>query len=145
MAFPRVPPAEAHRMVLEDGYTHLDVRTVAEYEAGHAAAAYNIPLMVHDPATGMMRPNTRFVEEVRACFPPGTPLLLSCRSGGRSARAAAMLLENGYTDVVDQRAGWDGERDMAGRIVTPGWLSEGLPIEDGEGGERGYAALAAKA
>jgi rhodanese-related sulfurtransferase len=131
-------------MVTEEGYTHLDVRTVDEYLAGHPAGAYNIPLMVHDPATGMMRPNTRFLEEVRASFPPGTPLVLSCRSGGRSARAASMLLERGYTSVVDQRAGWDGERDMSGRVVTPGWRSQGLPAETGVGGERGYRARAGK-
>ena len=33
----RIAPAEAHRRITEEGWTHVDVRTVAEFEAFTAA------------------------------------------------------------------------------------------------------------
>jgi rhodanese-related sulfurtransferase len=94
-----------------------------------------------DPATGGMRPNTSFVAQVRAHFSEDEKLVLTCKSGGRSARAAALLVEAGFQSLVDQRAGWSGECSLTGQIVTPGWISAGLPVSQGDGGERGYAAL----
>lgn len=138
MSFPRITPQEALDLVENQGYTFLDVRSVPEFEAGHPAGAHNVPLMHKDVATGQMRPNTNFLEDVQARFPADTKLVIGCQAGGRSARAAALLLESGYSDIVDQRAGWGGERDMAGRIVTPGWEAAGLPTETGDGGERAY-------
>lgn len=144
MSFRRVPPAEAHRLATEGGYKLVDVRSVPEFEAGHPAGAFNIPLMHRDPATGQMRPNPAFVAEFKAVFKPQEPLLLSCLSGGRSARAAQQLVEAGYTDVVDNKAGWGGEKDLSGRLVSKGWEAEGLPTEKGPGGDRSYAALTRK-
>ena len=44
-----------------------------------------------------------------------------------------VLLEAaGFVAVVDQRAGWDGERGPFGEVVTPGWKRAGLPTEEGE-------------
>lgn len=94
--------------------------------------------MVVDPATGMRRPNVRFVDEVRERFGVDARLVLSCQSGGRSARAAALLVDAGFTDVVDQRAGWGGERAPGGKLHTPGWKDAGLPLAEGEDPERGY-------
>lgn len=114
------------------------MRTVPEFEAGHPAGAYNVPLLVMDPATGMRRPNVRFADEVRERFGVEARLVLTCQSGGRSARAAALLLEVGFREVVDQRAGWGGERAPGGRLQTPGWKDAGLPVAEGEDPERGY-------
>lgn len=144
MSFPRVTPAEARRLVDEEGYRLLDVRSVPEFQDGHPAGSFNIPLMHLDPATGGMRPNTSFVEDVKACFQPGDKIVLSCKSGGRSARAAGLLLESGFQDIVDQRAGWMGERTPAGKLLTPGWVEAGLPVEEGDGGERSYASLTSR-
>lgn len=131
-------PEEAHRLVEEEGYRLLDVRTVDEFEAGRPAGSHNVPLLVVDPATGMRRPNVAFVDEVSERFGVGARLVLTCQSGGRSARAAALLLEAGFTDVVDQRAGWGGERAPGGKLRTPGWKAAGLPTATGEDPDRGY-------
>ncbi len=144
MAFRRVPPGEALELVRDHGYRLVDVRSVPEFTAGHPAGAWNIPLMHRDQATGQMRPNTRFVDEVKLAFTPGDKLVLTCLSGGRSARAAALLQEAGFPEIVDQRAGWGGERDASGRVLTPGWQDAGLPVEGGDGGERGWAAITRK-
>jgi rhodanese-related sulfurtransferase len=44
-------------------------------------------------------------------------------------RAAEMLQEIGYTQVVDMQGGFDGERDAAGRLSVTGWKDSGLPVE----------------
>ena len=119
MTLRRVAPAEAQEMMENDGYVYLDVRSVPEFEAGHPRGAYNIPLLHMGPFG--MTPNPRFVETVQRTFSPQTRLILGCKAGGRSLRAAAMLLESGYTDVVDQRAGFDGHGE-------PGWRAVGLPV-----------------
>ena len=88
-----------------------------------------------DPAESWrhMHPDDRpaFVAAMRARFPKDARVVLGCKSGGRSARAAALLEAEGYTAVLEQRAGWDGERGPFGEVVTPGWKRAGLPIEEG--------------
>jgi len=53
-----------------------------------------------------------------------------------------LLLADGYTDIVDQRAGWDGARDPFGQLSEAGWGPEGLPSETGQPDGRSYATLA---
>ncbi len=135
----RVSPAEAQQLV-EQGWTFLDVRSEPEFADEHPAGAFNVPLM-HMGPTGMT-PNPDFVAVVEASFAKDAQLVLGCRSGGRSLRALQMLQQRGYANLVDQRAGFEGARDAFGGNVEPGWKPAGLPTERGDGGERGYAALA---
>ncbi len=58
----------------------LDVRTPAEFEAGHARNAVNIPV----------QELARHVDEV-----PNGPLLIICRSGVRAQKAYGMLVSSG--------------------------------------------------
>lgn len=67
------------------GATLLDVRTREEFASGHVKGARNIP--VQELATR--------IGEV-----PRGAVVVYCRSGGRSASAAAMLKSQGY-DVTD--------------------------------------------
>lgn len=120
MPMRRVGPREAHELVSRDGYVYVDVRSVPEFEAGHPEGAYNIPIL-HMGAFGMQA-NAEFLDVVRRTFPPGTGLVLGCKAGGRSLRAASMLQAEGYANVVDQRAGYDG---VPGE---PGWAPAGLPV-----------------
>jgi rhodanese-related sulfurtransferase len=62
-------------------------------------------------------------------FAKDAPLILGCKTGNRSARAAAALTAAGFTRVFDQSRGWDGRRGTFGETVEPGWLREGLPVE----------------
>ncbi len=135
----RVSPQEAQALIAE-GYVYVDVRTEAEFAEGHAAGSYNVPLM--HVGGGAMTPNARFREVMRARFPLDAKLVVGCKAGNRSLRAATTLLAEGYTDVVDQRAGWDGVRDPFGKLTEPGWGPAGLPSETGQPDERSYAALA---
>ena len=124
---PRHSPKDAHALITEQGYTHVDVRSEQEYAAGHPAGAINVPLMFAGP--GGMSPNPDFLRMMTALFPKDTKLVLGCRSGARSLRAAEMLSGAGFSAVVDQRAGFEGPKDPAGRPIEPGWAACGLPVE----------------
>jgi len=122
----RISPQEASER-LTAGYTYLDVRTEEEFAEGHPAGSVNVPFAIM--SDGVMTPNPEFLEAVNARFAKDAKLVVGCRSGGRSLRAARALLEAGFTDVVDQRAGWDGARDPFGQLTEPGWSRVGLPAE----------------
>ena len=139
MTVQRVSPHEADRLVRDEGYAYLDVRSVPEFEAGHPTDAYNVPIM-HKTGAGM-EPNHDFMEVVTAVFPKDTKLVLGCRSGNRSLRAAQQLLAAGYEYVVDQRAGLAGARNAFGQLEEPGWEAAGLDMATEPHPERHYGAL----
>jgi rhodanese-related sulfurtransferase len=141
MTVKRVSPQEADVLVREEGYVYLDVRSIPEFEAGHPARAYNIPLL-HATPSGM-RPNGDFMPVVLAVFPKDTKLVIGCRSGNRSLRAAEALMSAGFGDVVDQRAGMDGARNPFGQVEEPGWESAGLEVSIDAQPNRTYEALSA--
>lgn len=114
----RITPAEAAAK-MEEGYVYLDVRSAPEFETGHPKGAYNIPLM-HAGRFGMS-PNPRFMEEVAKTFSKETKIVVGCKSGGRSVGAVGLMEMAGYPDLLEQRAGFDGN----GR--EPGWRQTGLP------------------
>ncbi len=45
----RVSPEEALGLMQNEGWAYLDVRSVAEFEQGHPAGAYNVPLTHMNP------------------------------------------------------------------------------------------------
>jgi rhodanese-related sulfurtransferase len=94
---PTVPADE----VPEDAVV-LDVREVDEWVHGHIDGATHIP-MGDVPAR---------LDEV----PDGDPIYVACRVGGRSARVAAWLNENGY-DAVNI-AGGMGHWEALGRPMV---------------------------
>lgn len=143
MATRRVSPKEAQELIEREGYVYVDVRSVPEYEGGHPSGSYNVPVAHASP--GGMQPNPDFVRVMEASFPKDAKLVLGCMSGNRSMRAAGALEQAGYTDVVDQRAGWGGAKDPFGRVTEPGWSAAGLPTATGPDAERGYDALKKKA
>ncbi|HSN82724.1 MAG TPA: rhodanese-like domain-containing protein [Polyangiales bacterium] len=143
MTVKRVSPVEADRLVREDGYVYLDVRSVPEFEVAHPAGAYNVPYL-HATASGM-QPNPDFMAVVESFFSKDSKLVVGCRSGNRSLAAARALLQAGFTQVVDQRAGLDGTRNAFGQVLEPGWESEGLEIATEPEPYKTYAALLARA
>jgi len=137
----RVSPGEADALIKEEGYLYVDVRSVPEFDAGHPAGAYNIPLL-HAAPSGM-RPNADFMSVVFAVFSKDARLVLGCRTGVRSLRAAQALVEAGFEHIVDQRAGFHGVRDPFGRLREAGWQSAGLEVSFEAQPERTYEALSA--
>ncbi len=139
---PRVSPAEAHAKMKDEAFTYVDVRTEEEFAAGHPEGAVNVPVMLAG-ASGM-DPNPDFVPVMERAFAKDAPLIVGCKMGGRSARAAKALASAGFTRVLDQRAGWDGAKGSFGELVEPGWSRSDLPVESGTPGDRSYTAMRSK-
>jgi len=138
----RISPQEASAKLAE-GWTYVDVRTIEEYAAGHPPDAVNVPIM-HAGAGGMMA-NPDFLRVMTVAFPKDAKLVVGCKAGGRSLRAAQALLADGFSNVLDQRAGWDGARDAFGQVTEPGWSRAGLPVEEGQPAGRSWDDLRKKA
>jgi rhodanese-related sulfurtransferase len=138
----RVSPAEAKKLVDEQGYVYLDVRSEPEYAGGHPVGAQNVPLMNAGP--GGMTPNPDFLAVVQAVYPKDAKLVVGCKAGGRSMKAAEMMIGAGYTNIIDQRAGFEGPRDAFGALSEKGWGPAGLPVEAATAGGS-YGELKKKA
>ncbi|MFQ5694533.1 MAG: rhodanese-like domain-containing protein [Terriglobia bacterium] len=126
MVIKRVSPEEANQLLEGEGYSYLDVRTVPEFGAGHVPGAKNIPLAEPD-AMGRMQLNPVFLETIGKNFGKESKLITGCQKGGRSLKAAELLAQAGFTNVVDMRGGFGGETDQLGRVTFPGWAPRGLP------------------
>jgi len=124
MAVKRVSPEEALQLVQEQGFVYVDVRSVPEFHQGHPAGAYNVPL-VHMGPTGSQA-NPDFLPVVERAFPRDAGIVIGCRTSSRSEHAAVLLERAGYSNLVIQRAGFGGNRDVLGRL-DPGWAQKGLP------------------
>ncbi len=86
---------QANEMIA-DGSTALDVREVAEHEAGH------IPNSVHI-ARGVLEFQITDHEKFQD---KDASIVIYCRSGGRSALAAVALEQLGYTNVCSMAGGY---------------------------------------
>ena len=59
---------------------------------------------------------------------PDAPVYFICRSGARSASAAAAMTAAGYSNCFNVAGGFEGQRDEGGhRGTVDGWKAAGLP------------------
>ena len=145
MAVKQTTPPEAYQTLSGDpSVMYLDVRTEAEFTAGHPEGAINIPVIFFDPATRQPSPNPNFQAVVESNIAKSVTLIVGCQAGGRSQRAAEIMDQAGYTDVTNMQGGFGGGQNPAGRAV-PGWRDAGLPIGADNGDGVSYASLAQKA
>ena len=94
------------RLATNSGVRLIDVREDDEWRAGHAAAAEHL-------GKGIIE------RDIEATAPDkSTELILYCGGGYRSALAADVLQEMGYTNVWSLAGGWKA------------WQDSGSPVED---------------
>jgi rhodanese-related sulfurtransferase len=115
----RISPTEAHAKMTSEGFTYVDVRTPEEFAEGRPAGSVNVPL------------GDDFVRAMAAKFAKDARIVVGCKAGGRSLRAANALIAAGFTNIVDQRAGFDAARGSFGEVTEPGWGRTDLPQELG--------------
>ncbi len=132
-----VLPEEAHTL-LKEGFSYIDVRNDFEFEQGHPAGAFNVPLIIQTDFGP--EPNESFLDVVKKHFTTDAKLVIGCATGVRSSKATRLLADAGYTNIVDQKAGFNGCRDPFGR-KSLGWRDCGLPVEKGQPEGRNYEAL----
>jgi len=102
---PIAAPELAKRVGSGSAPVILDVRTPAEYAAGHIPGSINIPHT--ELATRLAEiPGTK-----------STEIVVHCQAGRRAATAEEILAQQGYTGV----------RDLQGHFG--GWVQQGLPVE----------------
>ena len=121
----------------------LDIRTRAEamYVGMATGPDALVPYVEHqelmtdwDPQRNnyKLEPLQEFVPEVsRRLQAKGLTktdvVVLMCRSGDRSARAADRLAEDGYAQVWSVLDGFEGDMSKEGRRSLNGWKNAGLP------------------
>src|SRR5262249_21693440 len=87
----------------------LDVRTPAEFNAGHIPRAHSIPLDELEDRLTELPPRDR-------------PILVTCAAGGRASAACEVLAERGWTRLLHLAGGmhaWNGPRERASDIPPP--------------------------
>ncbi|ABF92219.1 rhodanese domain protein [Myxococcus xanthus DK 1622] len=83
--------SEKARQLVAEGAVLLDVRTPQEFQEGHPEPARNIPVQ-------------ELPRRLAEVGPPGTPVVVYCAAGGRSAQAVQLLRANGFPDVFDLKS-----------------------------------------
>jgi len=119
----------------------IDVRTPAEivYVGIADQVSLNIPYELDDFSAWDDKKNhykmnvnpdfTRKVDDAMTAKGLGKsdPVILMCRSGGRSASAADLLTKAGYTNVYSVYDGFEGDMSKEGRRAVNGWKNANLP------------------
>lgn len=105
-----ISPQGLHRrMDVGQPVTLLDVRSPAEYRAGHVRGAVSLPLDELDAAHLVQRVGVQGIgSEI--------PLYLTCQSGVRAQQAAEKLYDAGHRNLMLLQGG------------TEAWRREGLPM-----------------
>jgi len=117
----RITPDEARRLIAAGPIVVLDVRTPREFAAlGHLPGARLLPVDLIAAAPAVLPDN-------------GTPILVCCEHGVRSARAAAVLVAAGFGPVYDLAsgmAGWTGAREFGAQPIDgpAGWVLENVDL-----------------
>lgn len=139
---------EAAHMIAESGskILFLDVRTRAEvtFVGMPTSVDANVPILIRpdfpvwddEKATFRLEQNLDFIPEVKRRLAekglmPNDTIILTCRSGDRSALAADTLAAAGFTKVYTIVDGFEGDlaKDgrTAGQRTVNGWKNAGLP------------------
>ncbi len=121
-----VSPRQAWQLVQEGSATLIDVRSPEELKfVGRVPGVLNVAWA---SGTSLTR-NPRFVKELEArAGGRSAVLLLLCRSGKRSAEAAAAAAKAGFTQVFNVREGFEGDLDSRQqRGALGGWRHHELP------------------
>lgn len=102
-----VSTAEAVRLINREKGVLLDVSEPEEFAQGHAVGARNVPMKLLSTGEPIKQLPTN----------KALPLVLMCKTGARAQRAAGILRQQGFTQVVP----------VAGGLTA--WREASLPVE----------------
>ena len=113
----------------------IDVRTPEEFLfVGHPPMAKLVPVIAQtyewdaEKKQFPMKLLPDFVERVKAVAKPDDTILVTCRSGGRSAIACNMLAKAGFTQVHNIIDGMEGDKNGdSENAPVGGWKNSGCP------------------
>ncbi len=98
-----ISPVDAQTAVSKAYSQFVDVRTTEEYAGGHASRAINIPLDTLSTKIDTLE--------------KGEPVYVICQTGNRSKKAAEILKDAGFNNVLNVTGG------------TTAWQAANLPME----------------
>jgi rhodanese-related sulfurtransferase len=101
---PWVSTLQATQMINREDALVLDVREPTEFDNGHLLGAKNMPL-------GSVEARAGELDKHKA-----KPVIVVCGDGNRASKAASILREKGFANVVN----------LAGGL--PAWQQAGLPV-----------------
>ena len=110
----QTPKAQSLKLISTDEMIELmdteeiqlvDVRTPSEYNEGHVPDAQNINFY-----------DENFDQQIETLY-KSKPIIVYCKSGGRSAKCASKLVEKGFEKIYDLEGGFSQ------------WKFKGLTIE----------------
>jgi rhodanese-related sulfurtransferase len=99
-------PADFASAAKRPGTTVLDVRTPAEFAAGHLPGAVNVDVSSRD-----------FLARLGQLDRSAT-YAVYCHSGNRSAAALQLMSQAGFTSAFDLAGGVQAWQDAGGKLVT---------------------------
>lgn len=100
----KVTALQATQIINQGKTLILDVRSAADFAAGHIRDAKNIPLKE-------LKGRVAELEKFK-----GRPVIVVCSKGLQSNKATALLKKEGYTEATSLLGGLDA------------WQSQGLPV-----------------
>lgn len=132
-----VTAAEAYEkwQAAPEEVTIIDVRTLEEFLfIGSPPMAWRIPVAVQsyewdaEKKYYPMAPLADFVSRVQTVAKPDDTIMITCRSGGRSAIACNMLAQTGFTNVYNIIDGMEGNgHSDSDSEAKGGWKNTGCP------------------
>jgi rhodanese-related sulfurtransferase len=105
MGIHAVSAFEAVRLMNQEKAVLIDVCEANEFNEGHILNSVNMPLSAIAKRLGELEKHK------------DKPVILSCRSGNRSGKAATILRKNGFESVYN----------LSGGLMA--WEKENLPVE----------------
>jgi rhodanese-related sulfurtransferase len=117
-SFLTISVSEAHELIMNStGLFILDVRTQEEFNDGHIEGAYLIPHTEIQSRVAELPINT------------SDPILVYCRSGGRSAEASQTLIDLGFQNIFNMDGGILDWENAGYDVVVDETTTESTPEE----------------
>lgn len=113
---PQTAVGEVARLIADGRASYIDCRSEEELGGGVVPRSVNIPFP-HNGNAEVVQPADFLLDVESEGFERDQLVFVGCRTGARSALAAEVLINGGFTDV----------RNVDGGIVA--WMASGLPIQ----------------
>ena len=140
-----ITAAEAQSMLADDSVLFVDVRSRAEvaFLGLPSEADVNIPYMMMPMMADFDEEKQGYALEINPDFPTvfkayadeygfsvSSPIIVLCRSGSRSAKAANLLYDMGYANIYSIVDGYEGDKakdgPTKGQRTVNGWRNGGF-------------------
>ena len=116
----QITAAQAQALFAQGEITLIDIRRPDEWRQTGVAQGVTRINMVHPQGL------QGFAQEVFDTVGGDldAPIVLICRTGSRTSRLQPILTQAGFTNVRHVPEG------MLGKRGSPGWIAQGLPVQD---------------